>query len=1039
MGDYSVTYISSENVFTDITKFVHSLDKTSFYSDGRIYTTALTLQAEFGQFMTDSRDGSTPIIKQFDRIQIRYTDSNGNFYEHIFQVINNLGQGTYQADYLLPLTLEGREQNMAFIPFSGYFDPPISHKDISQKILSVYGFSKDIFTQPTISDQFPGTNELPTFSRNFWDFQYIDNCLDAMKEIVRSADLSVAGGGGGDRFSIVFKDIQEGTAVALDIMAIDIASQGTTNAGDPFVTITGDAVFNPIQIIDKVKQPFTGTVIIARGRPGSGGTPRQGDQYRARLEFYETTPSYVDTTQYLQGAFVSFGPQITNTELASPQVYQADVDTQGNLPTNATFWTPISAFVFIGDIQYSPLTEDKKDLYKNECTNPGVAFDFNSESSPKMLDCNIVINDVETQRDWVYFRSNTDVAANLPTGTEQYLFEGTSYYSGFRILVDVSNLGTGAGTFSPNSNFFDTGLGRDPNGKLYANNAVIFVSGTDNLNPLGQGGTWYVIKEHADFDQIVVRFEGLFEFNIDFVTGSRFPASDVTNINRRTRSENGGIPFAWQPLRNQFLANDCLHSPSSIENVAGLTKTVNRDSGDPTYQTNSAVQIIYEYGTIGANEPIEEWRMILDQIAGTIITTSGGVGFWAATAISIAFNLFLKPQYTNVGWWITFTTPWPFNTFNNITEPVGGIYGGQNLPELQDHPYFDAFNQRVAYSGKAGWNEEDSADLMEITGVKFLYKLDIQANGVTIPFTGNIPCSYWCIDDNGTIWKQKKNYPFLKDVWEFQFDFGDFTPVYRARSPYGIENIVTNILVPELEIRERLFPARIKIQGFMLELAYDDHGRYMPSVLENIIKPTIFRMFAPTTPTASFNVQFIGTIDAFQWIKTPIAIETGSSLGETPDRIIFPAFRDYPNITNIEQLQRAATADFDVEFFQYEQYTLIQNDRADIKLQDTVYLRDPFLIPDADQTIAKTNAFENATTYTLNDIVNSAGIIYSSLQSPNQGNTPNTNPEFWEDLGSIAVPNTREVVLSEMVLSVTNGKDWNREATFVRRIPRKIG
>jgi len=1038
MGDYTVTYISSNSVFTDITKFVHSLDKTSFYSDGRIYTTALTLQADFGQFMTDSRSGSTPIIKQFDRIQIRYTDSSGDFYEHIFQVINNLGQGTNQADYLLPLTLEGREQNMAFIPFSGFFDPPISHLDISQKILSVYGFSKNSATQPTISDQSPGKNELPSFNPNFWDFQYIDNCLDATKEVVRSADLSVAAGGGGDRFSIVFNDFGEGQAVDLNVMNIEIASQGTNNEGDPFVTITGDAVFNPIQVIDKVKQPFTGTVIVARGRPGSGGTPRQGDQYRARLEFYETTPSYVDTTQYREGVFVSFGNQITNPELASPQVYQADQDTLGNLPTNATFWTPISAFVFIGDIDYSPLTILKKGLYKNECTNPSEEFNFNSNISPKMLDCNIVINDVETQRDWVYFRSNTDVEDDLGFSEKQYLFLGTGYYPGFRILVDVANLGTGEGTFNPNLNRFNTGLGRDPNGKLYANNAVIFVAGEGNLDPLGQGGTWYVIREQESFDQILVRLEGLFEFNVNFASGSRFPASDPNPTvagTRRFRSSTAGTPDAWRKIEGQWLANDCLHSPSSIENVDGLTKTVNRDSGSATYQTNSAIQIIYEYGST-ATEPIDEWRMILDQIAGRIFSGFDFITQFATNAALNALNLFFTPQYTNVGWWITFTTPWPFNTFNGVTEEVGGIYGGKTLAELQNHPYFDAFNQRVAYSGKAGWNEEDSADLMELTGAKFLFQLDIQANGKTIPFTGEIPCSYWAIDDNGTIWKQKKTVRFLNDIRELSFDFGDFKPVYRARSPYGIQNIVTNILVPELEIRERLFPARIKIQGFMLELAYDDHGRYMPSIAENIIKPSVFGMF--DTSQIGTGVKFIGTIDAFQWVKTPIAIENGSSLGETPDRVIFPSFRDYPNITNIEQLQRAATADFDTEFFQFEQYSLVQNDRADVNLQDTVYLRDPFLIPDADQTLDKTNAFLFNTNYVLNDIVNELGIIYEAIQA-SVNKVPDQSPDFWNPLGNTAVPNTREVVLSEMVLSVTNGKDWNREATFVRRIPKKIG
>ena len=1011
MGTFVVEYISSGGVFTDISNFVQELGKTHFYSDGRISISSLTLQADFGQFITDSRGGTTPIISQYDRIRITYTAFDGQSYRHIFEVIDDLGQLTKQAKYLLPLTLEGRERSLSLIPFSGYFDPPIGHKDISQKILSVYGFSKNITTQPTLIDV---VNELPDFNPNFWDFQYIDNCLDALIQVVKVANLSVAAGGAGDRFAITYEDVDGD----LNIMRINIISQGTSNSGDPFVTITGDPIYNPIQVIDKIKQPFTGTVMVARGRPGTGGTPRQGDIYRSRLEFYERTPFYNNSTAYKDGVYVTFGNQITNPEIPMGQVYQAIQDTTGNLPTNPTFWILVSAFDYIGDIQYSPFTIDKASLYKNECTNAAAGFASDSEASPKMLDCNIVINDVETQRDWVYIRTNTDVVASLSVGQKAYLFQQTDYYPGFRILVDVAGLGTGAGSFDPTLDAFSTGAGNDPNGRPYANNAVIRIE-----------DKWVVIKEHEDFDQIVVRHEGLYEWNVSFGAGSRFPASDNSNANRRLRQAGTGTPNGWKSLNGQFLANDCLHSPSSITNITGLQTPIATDTG--FYTDDSAVRIIYEYGV---TDKIEEYRMILDEIIGFIPGAADFLATFANSAQASVFNLFLTPQYRNAGWWITFTAPWPFNNLNVIEEEVGELYGGQTLLELENHAFFDAYNQRVAYSGRAGFNEPDSADLMEITGVTFLYRLDIQTNDVTIPFTGDIPCSYWVIDDNGTIWKSKDKYRFLGDVQRFTFNFGDFTPVYRARSPFGISNIVTNILVPELEIRERLFPSRIKIQGFMLEGGYDDKGRYLPNLWDGIIKPTIFNLFSVLLN--GLNVKFIGDFDAFQWVKTPIAIENGSNLGITPDRVIFPEFRDYPNITNIEQLQRAASADFSIEFFQYEQYTLVQNDRADVILQDTVYMREEFLIPESDQTLAKTNAWITATNYVPNDIVNDAGTIYESLTEHTSGVGNKPPSSDWQSLGAVSVPNTREVIVGEIALSVTNGRDWQRDMTILRRIPK---
>ena len=535
MGTYTVEHIDAGENFTDISTFVHTLDDSHFYSDGRISTSALTLQASFGQFITDSRNGTTPIIKQFDRIRLTYIDSDLNQYQHIFEVINDLGQNTRQAEYLLPLSLEGRERNLQLIPFSGFFDPPISSRAMVGKILSAYVADSDQDTQPLFITP---TNELPDFNPNFWDFQYIDNCLDAIIEVLRQANLSVAAGGGGDRFAMIYKD----SLVGFAFMEIDFISQGSNNAGDPFVTITGDPVFNPIQVIDKIKQPVTGTVKVVRGRPGSGGTPRQGDIYRSKLEFYQRTQTYDNARTYPTGAYVSHGESITNTELKlTPQVWQAQQETTGNIPVAGPNWATVSAFEFIGDIQYSPFTIDKQALYKNECTNFDEAFDSDDEGSPKMLDCNIVINDVETQRDWVYFRAFSDEIADLTTKNRKYLFQTSFYYPGFRILVD-SSLGTLAGSFSQSLDAFGTGAGNDPNGKSYVDNAVIRIA-DDTGNE-----EWFVLKDHEDFDQIVVRQEGLFEFNIPFDSQSRFPANDRNNPNRRFRSNSSGTPDAWREL-----------------------------------------------------------------------------------------------------------------------------------------------------------------------------------------------------------------------------------------------------------------------------------------------------------------------------------------------------------------------------------------------------------------------------------------------------------------------------------------------------------
>jgi len=1012
-GTYTVEHISNDAtpVVTDISLFIHSIDYVNFYSDGRINTASLTLQSSFGKFMTNSNSGTTPILSNFDRIRITGIASNGNEYKHIFEIITDLSQLDNQGQYLLPLTLEGRERALSVTPFSGYFDS-LNHFEMVETILKTYGITRIQPLQPVIDTEtdtpFVNTNLLPEYNPNIWDYQYIDNCLDAIQVVVRLANQSVAAGGAGDRFAIIFED--SGVSPFIK-MTMRIIPQGENNPA-PIVApiIRANDLTNPIKIISKVKEPLTGTAVIARGRPGSAGVPTSGDTYRSRLEFYQRIQSRLSwdsTIEYDVDAFTSF----------DNQVYQANTANDNDQPPSAN-WDTVSVGEYIGNIQYSQFTIDKASLYRNECTNPQVAFSSESESSPKMLDCNIVINDAETQRDWVHIRQIDDDTSTWTANEKLYLFRGISLYEGFRILVDVSNLGAATGAFDATVDNFGTGVGNDPNGRPYANNQCVFVD-----------AIWYVIKEHQDFDQTVVRFEGLYEWNVNFVSKSKFPASDTNNANRRLRQSGAGTPDAWRTLDEQFLSNDCLHSPTSITNVTGLIDPV-AQSGGGNYTDDSAVRIIYEYAT---KTDMPEWRKVLDQLLGIAAIASGFLGTFAAGASVALYDLFLTPFYRNVGWWITLSAPFPFSTFNGISEQVGELYGAgtsTTVSTLNDHSTFDAFNQTSTFTGKQGWFETDSDGMMEITGVTFLFKLDIRANGTTLPFTGDISCSYWCIDDNGTIWKSKKPYRHLNDVQRMTFDFGDFSPVYRARSPFGISNIVTNILTPELEIRERLFPNRIRIQGFMLESAYDDKGRYMPNIWETVIKPTIFTMFDPTTVTV--NLEFIGDIDYFQWVKTPIAISVQS--GAT--RAIFPEIKDYSNISNLEQLQRAGDADVDVETFQYEQYIITRNNKADIQLQDTVYLFEEFMINENEAPIPiGSPAYSGATTYAVDDLVTSVSIIYISLQPANLNNTPASSPDFWLALTD-PISNTRKLTVGEIQFSVSAVKDVTFMHTLIRRIPR---
>ena len=152
MGSYTVEHLTSGGspTITDISGFANET-KATFYSDGRINTGNLTLRAQGGAFKTNTNGGTTPIINNFDRIRLTFIDAAGNSYQHIFEVINDLNQLSNQAEYLLPLTLEGRERALAQIPFSGFYDTALNHYQMVERILLTYSAAYNPTGQPLIA------------------------------------------------------------------------------------------------------------------------------------------------------------------------------------------------------------------------------------------------------------------------------------------------------------------------------------------------------------------------------------------------------------------------------------------------------------------------------------------------------------------------------------------------------------------------------------------------------------------------------------------------------------------------------------------------------------------------------------------------------------------------------------------------------------------------------------------------------------------------------------------------------------------------
>ncbi len=270
--NYKVEYIVSNTIQTDITDFVVTLDKFILQSTGKLNTAKITLNAEFGNFITDANGGDTPIISQFDRIRIRVIGDDGVTEQlKIFEVTTDLAQLAARSSHFLPLELEGRERNLSGVPFGGFFRNE-THKAIIKEIQDAFNEQKGT-SQPGFFVQSPSL--IPDFNPNIWDFTQVDNCYDALLVILDSLNLPVSAGGGGNRFAMIWEDVYNTfpNDIDLDVLDLKIIIQGTSNGTGPFPDLEQNDT-HPIIKIDKIKSPSSGTLVVARGRPKTAEQPQ---------------------------------------------------------------------------------------------------------------------------------------------------------------------------------------------------------------------------------------------------------------------------------------------------------------------------------------------------------------------------------------------------------------------------------------------------------------------------------------------------------------------------------------------------------------------------------------------------------------------------------------------------------------------------------------------------------------------------------------------------------------------------------------------
>lgn len=910
--------VESLGTAKDITSFITSVDSCKFQGTGKIRSASMMFDADGGAFISDSDFlgvGNTPIVNQFDAFEIIWTDENAVEKKMIMEVDTELGQKT-GAGNLLPLEFKGREAALQRRKFTAFyqFKTPLF---VITNIMEIYNSNRGT-DEPTLASvgDVDGLETVPDNITNIYDFSKEISFYDALMQVIRRLNQPIGAGGVGNFYSLTFVDGEHQSTPQADTILINVFVQGAGTADNIQSTLS-----DPIHSLTYQIHSESGNQVLVRGQQGTGYVPTEFHEFISWVEEISNYPSYVAAQTYPTGI------TIRGSDNA---LYQANTDVPVSTPPpNVSFWdlaTPDGAggtVRLIPDINYSQWTKEKEVVTKNSCSNPTGTFNQGIFDDPAFFDGNLVIREgfnsadgsYNFWRDWAVIRE-TDESQVTVTGTQYLNFASFGLYNGFRVLVN----GTGTNGFSGNDKF----------GRAFSNALVVY-----------NGTEWIVLREFNGLtttrvgDQVVLLSEGrTFEWNVPITARNDF-ANAHTHGSFNPKYRGTGSTFSWRDVSDTAGSNDVFHHPSNIERADGLfPKDINGDDYT-SFVTDSAIKITYEYSLTSVLEDF--WGRVGQAFDDTFTTLvdlfdSGDDGFDGVMEPTTAeLDATEDAEYYNFGWWYVLPFPYPWSTFNGISEKVGALYGGAaGLNQKENFAVLDLQNANYSHSGNVGFNHTEVEDMGgPFTGIRFYFLFDIKLGGASKPYAGEIPFTVTAYDDLSQVWRADFIYRFLGDAQEITIGFDEFTVDRPSRTPWGLRTAFQNIVTPEIEIRSIFEPKRVRFITIQLNDSYDDSLRYLPITLNNVIS-TVYGLGTVT---------FEGTIDGLTLLKQPF-----TSSGIITDRIINPETVQMPNTRNLRQLRSVATAIQELHELQFEEYTVVKNLDCSLSVEQSINLIDPVMV-----------------------------------------------------------------------------------------------
>ena len=202
---------ASRSGSTDITPHLYMIEKMTDSDQDSPQSAQMTLNTIDGAFVTDHSGHATPIITQYDEIEVELTDDAGRKFRRIMVVDETMPDETEAGGHLTKYQLYGREYYLKQVRMSGH-DFFTTHRNMITRIIDLYNESKGE-SQPTIQLEM---TDVPAYPVNIWRWGEATSAFDALSRVIDGLALPVKAGGASEYFTMRFTEKASDPPVSAD-------------------------------------------------------------------------------------------------------------------------------------------------------------------------------------------------------------------------------------------------------------------------------------------------------------------------------------------------------------------------------------------------------------------------------------------------------------------------------------------------------------------------------------------------------------------------------------------------------------------------------------------------------------------------------------------------------------------------------------------------------------------------------------------------------------------------------------------------------